>query len=619
MSFSPLFIEKVRDSANIVDVIGQYTELKRSGVRLAGLCPFPDHKEKTPSFSVSEDRQLYHCFGCGKGGNVFTFLQTYRGMTFPDAVEYLAERAGIPIEREKIKGKEVRAKSPQEVDEQKMYFRINKLAAEYYHFLLGKLPENHIHRQYLKKRLLTPEIVENFKIGISPESWDALALVFKKRGVPQELAEKLGLLKKRNKGDGYFDLFRQRLMFPIFSPTGEVLGFGGRTLSDEQPKYLNSPETPVFNKGKTFYGLHETAKYIRSEDQAILVEGYMDLLALYSAGIRNVVAVLGTALTDHHAKILKRYTKNVMLLFDGDAAGQRASERSLSILLAQGLFPKELTLPDGMDPDDFIKNHGAEALKQRMSQAPEAFTAFLERCVKENGGTNAIDKVKTFDRLGPVLKLVADPRLHELYVREAVDRLGVTEEWVRKALANLKSEKIVTETAKPDVQTPPQAPIDAQSQVWSVSQLAKAEVQLIQMALKSVEYMQAIGKSGVEEEMSAEARAILQWISASYRQNPDGFDKLPALLTSKVDQPNFVTMALSSTPVEGDGEKDHKLIQDCVKWVHGRFLRAKAKELATEMTGPVSAEQLEQFMNVQKRKHSLLKEGSAGDSEETER
>lgn len=659
MSFSQNFIEKVRESSNIVDIIGQHTQLKRAGARLSGLCPFPDHNEKTPSFSVSEDRQLYHCFGCGKGGNVYTFLQNYRGMSFPESVEYLAERAGIAIEKtEPPKGSGGHYNQFQKnTADKKTFLRINSLAADYFHYILKKLPADHEHKRYMRERGLTDEMIDIFRIGISPKGWEGFVKVLEKRNAPVALAEKLGLVKQRNNKDGHFDLFRDRLMFPILSPMSEVLGFGGRTLNDDEPpKYLNSPETPVFNKGKTFYGLHETAKHIRTEDQVILVEGYMDLLALYSYGIKNVVAVLGTALTENHARLLKRYTKNVLVLFDGDSAGQKAAERSLSILLSQDLLPREVKLPEGQDPDDFLKAHGADELKKRFKQAPEFYTSFLDRCSKEFG-TGAINKVKTIDRVGPILLQISDSRLRQLYFQETLDRLGVEEAWLKSALQKMKekasqgfsaaltqqpSQKTNSSTSRvPSAQNQqgsvvhstagssenPEAENALHQRVWRASTLPKAELQLLQVALKSLRNWQQVYESEFIEEMSEESRDIFHWLSGVYRQGPDQFDRLPALLASRVDAPNLVTVAISSTPTSenetdggvanGNEERDEKLIQDCLGWIHGRYLRAKAKELALEMSGQPTPEQLEQFMNVQRRKRKMLASDKNDKTEDT--
>lgn len=355
MRFDESFIEKVQQANDIVDIIGTHTELREKGDRLWGRCPFPDHAEKTPSFSVSSSSQLYYCFGCKKGGNLFNFLKDYQGLNFREAIEFLARRASIAIPEE----------APHKIaarDSRDLLLKVNKAAAIYFHQAIKALPTEHPVQGYLLKRGLTSEIIEKFRVGLTGDDWQGLINVLNGKRAPLTAAETLGLIKKKKTGSDYFDLFRNRIMFPIFSPSGDVLGFGGRTYTDENPKYLNSPETPLFSKGKVLYGLHETGKFIRSEDRAIIVEGYMDVIALYAVGIQNTAAILGTAFTPEHAKLLKRYTTQVTMLLDGDEAGMNAAEKSLPILLAAGLRVKGCFLPGGKDPDDFVKENGVEAL-----------------------------------------------------------------------------------------------------------------------------------------------------------------------------------------------------------------------------------------------------------------
>jgi len=269
-----------------------------------GLCPFPDHNEKTGSFSVREDLQVYYCFGCKKSGTIYRFIEEMQGLSFPEVVQMLAHRAGIEIPKDES-GFQVSDKYLQKVNQLK---KVNKLAADYFHKQLCSLKPDDYRQRYVVQRSITPDIIKRFGIGLAHDSWDELTREFQKLKAPTGLAEELGLIKKK-KQKGYYDAFRNRLMFPIFSLTGDCLGFGGRTLGSDKAKYLNSPESNLFHKGKILYGLYETAKHIRSEDRAIVVEGYMDCLALYQAGIKNVVAVLGTALTEDHAKLLRRFTK----------------------------------------------------------------------------------------------------------------------------------------------------------------------------------------------------------------------------------------------------------------------------------------------------------------------
>ena len=434
MRYSQDFIEKVRESNNIVEIIGQYTELKGSGHRRMGRCPFPDHNEKTPSFSVTDDNQLFYCYGCKKGGNVFSFLQTFNGMSFPESVEFLARRANIALPESDESGFKPRGPSR---DDKETLFKINKLAAVYFHQELKSEPLDSPVRQYLEKRGLTDEIVEKFRLGLSRDAWQGLTEHFVSRKVPLEGAETLGLIKPKKGGrvgDSHFDLFRDRLMFPIFSPTSDVIGFGGRTLGDGMPKYVNSSDSPVFHKGKIFYGIHETGRYIRAQDEVIVVEGYMDAISLYVAGVKNVVAILGTAFTADHAKLLKRFTLNVKMLLDGDEAGISGAERSLPILLEAGLMAKGFVLPEKMDPDDYVRANGADQLRNDIASAPELFNLLLNRRWLQDYHGSPSEKVQIIDQAAMVLRGLQNQQLIDLYAVEMARQLDVDIPWLRRAL-----------------------------------------------------------------------------------------------------------------------------------------------------------------------------------------
>jgi|GEM_PF-546693 len=434
MRYSQDFIEKVRESNNIVEIIGQYTELKGSGHRRMGRCPFPDHNEKTPSFSVTEDNQLFYCYGCKKGGNVFSFLQTFNGMSFPESVEFLARRANIVLPESDESGFKPHGPSR---DDKETLLKINKLAAVYYHQELKSEPLDSPVRKYLEKRGLTEEIVEKFRLGLSHDAWQGLTEHFVSRKVPLEGAETLGLIKPKKGGrvgDSHFDLFRDRLMFPIFSPTSDVIGFGGRTLGDGMPKYVNSSDSSVFHKGKIFYGIHETGRYIRAQDEVIVVEGYMDAISLYVAGVKNVVAILGTAFTADHAKLLKRFTLNVKMLLDGDEAGISGAERSLPILLEAGLMAKGFVLPEKMDPDDYVRANGADQLRNDIASAPELFNLLLNRRWLQDYHGSPSEKVQIIDQAAMVLRGLQNQQLIDLYAVEMARQLDVDIPWLRRAL-----------------------------------------------------------------------------------------------------------------------------------------------------------------------------------------
>lgn len=435
MRFNPDFVDKVREANNIVDVIAPYTQLRSAGSNFMGRCPFPDHNDKTASFSVSEDKQLYNCFGCKKSGNIFTFLQVFNGYSFPESIEFLARRANIALPE---RDEDPREKSFRELRENVL--ATNRLAASFFEESFKKLPATSPIRVYAEKRGLTAEIIETFKIGYSPDDWQGLVRAMRARRIPMEVGEKAGLVKKSSRagGESHFDLFRGRLMFPIVSTSGDVLGFGGRVLGDDEPKYLNSPETPVFHKSRVLYGLDVTARYIRSQDEAVIVEGYMDAVALFGAGLKNVAAILGTAFTADHGKLIRRMTPNVLMLLDGDRAGIQGAERSLPSLLAADIRPRGLILPDGKDPDDFIRENGVDALKEQMEKAGDLFTLLLTRHWMSGYRATSADRLTVVEQaasaLAPAGTAVLNSPMADLFIEEMAKFLDVDSAWVRKTI-----------------------------------------------------------------------------------------------------------------------------------------------------------------------------------------
>lgn len=627
MRFSSEFIDKVRDANNIVDVISQYSQLKRSGGRLMGLCPFPDHNEKTPSFSVSETKQVYYCFGCKKAGNIFSFLQEMQGLNFPEAIEYLANKAGIALpERE---DKKDLVKNEGHRDYKKLLWRVNAFASHYFQQKLKSFASDHPFIEYCKSRgIYNEEIIQIFHLGASTADWEGLVEAMKRQNVPLDTAETLGLIRARKKGQtGHYDLFRHRLMFPIISHTGHVVGFGGRIVGEGEPKYLNSPDSPVFHKGRTLYGLFESAKYIRLQDQVLVVEGYMDLISLFAAGIRNVVAPLGTALTRDHAALLKRHTKNVVLLFDGDEAGQTAAERSLPILTAEGLFAKSCVLPEGLDPDDFVRTQGAPALKQKIEESPDLFYVIFNRIFESYHGSSS-EKVGLLDKLAPFLQAVKDPRLKDLYVADVADRIQVEPRWVYRALKVNSEGRPAGVDSRPQPMDPQEEPSPAgpNSQVTQnegsnvsskrpqivVRNPPKAEIYLVNMALMNESNFKKVRDSRVIEDFQSSAlRELLSHAEQLYRQMPNEFDKLTALLVSDVDPPGAIGLHLDKPLVDMDEEGIEKLMADCLRRVRETHLRAQIKNISSHLQGKSPSEQikqLEQIMNIHKDRQTLRKD-----------
>lgn len=599
MSFSQDFIEKVRDANNIVDLFEEYTSFKRSsGGQAMGRCPLPGHNEKTASFSVSEPKQVYHCFGCGKSGSIFDALRELKNLNFPEAVEYLATRAGISIPSDMKK-----SNGPDRTTEiRNKLIKINRVSAEYFQKNFQGLDAKNPIKMYAEKRGLNQEIQEQFKIGYATDEWEGLQKQLIRLKAPLKMAQDLGLLKPRQKGNGTYDLFRNRLMFPIQDHKGDFVGFGGRALSDDQqPKYLNSSDSEVFHKGSVFYGLNVTSKYIRESDQVILVEGYMDLLALYAVGIRNVVATLGTALTDQHARLLQRFTKNVLVLFDGDSAGQKAAERSLPTLLRGGLIPRGLILPNKMDPDDFVKANGVEALRALIEKAPELFVLFLDQSLIGFTGT-AAQKLKTLDRVSPILAEVKDVRLRRLYSEEIARRLGVEIELVEKSMR--VGTRMVRQQIEAITDKAAQNVIKEGSQRVRLAKAPKAEIFLLNLALMSAERLHAIWTSEVVDEFSHPgAQELLTRAYESYRQNPNEFAKLTAYLMGLTDSASELGLHLGKGFQDVATEELNRMQSDCIFQVKERFKKAKLREITARMRGQPAQDQLkelEQIVNMNK-------------------
>jgi DNA primase len=623
MKFSQDFIEKVQDSSNIVDVISQYTQLKQAAGGFMGRCPFPDHPEKTPSFSVSETKQVYNCFGCHKKGNIFIFVQQYMGMSFPEAVEYLAGRAHIALP-DPAPGEH--EEQDQQSKKKKALLEVNRLAVQYFHEQYKTLPKNHPAKTYVSgKRLLSDETINEFKIGYASDEWDGLARYLEGKNVPMTLAEEARLVKARPQGNGYYDIFRERIIFPIFNLMGEPIAFGGRIISQGEPKYLNSGETPVFHKGKVLYGLSQTARYIRGDDQAIIVEGYMDLVSLYQAGIRNVAATMGTALTFEHGRLLGRMTKNIVAVFDGDQAGRTAAERSLALLLAADVHPKGLVLPDEMDPDDYVKSQGSESLMQLIQSSADLFSMVLGMWTLGFRG-DASEKVKLADRLKPVFDSIFDSRLRRLYLEEAARKIGVEPAWLANAFKAGKTAPIQNQGPKTALTTipltgekiSPSSVSTGETENWvKLKGASKAEGLLLGLSLKNRNNFNVLIESDLISVIRhAGVQALLQKAATTYRQDPEKFDKLAGLLTSFVDMPEllFAPGTGEADPINelsvraNEREMEGKLLNDCIKRIREQHLQALADQLAAEIKVQPTSEKMEQFMNVKRDLLALGKE-----------
>lgn len=419
-------INEVRERTDIVELVSQYVTLKRSGANHTGLCPF--HAEKSPSFSVHAGRQFYHCFGCGVGGDAFSFLMKIEGLSFPDATRRLAERAGIDLEERQL--------SPEEEQRQQhsdRLYRVNELAAAYFHQGLMEQSTGEVGRQYLKRRGYGRKAAGEYQIGYAVEAWEGLAKHLQQQGVAAEDARTLGLIRPRKEERGDYDLFRGRLMFPIYDLSGRVVAFGGRVLDDSKPKYINSPESPIYHKSRVLYGLYQARQAMRQSGDVILVEGYFDQLALYRAGFPQVVATCGTALTSDHARLLKRYVQRVLLLFDQDAAGKQATFKAMAALQEEGLPALVIGLPSGEDPDSFIQSQGADAFQLRLEQARPAMDLFMEDAL-EQAGAGVEQKVRAAEVVVSRISELTSSMEQDLYLKELSARSGIDVQLLKQQL-----------------------------------------------------------------------------------------------------------------------------------------------------------------------------------------
>ena len=390
-----------------------------------GLCPF--HAEKSPSFTVDADKQLYHCFGCGVGGDVFSLVMEKENLSFPEALKHLAERYNIPLPRRNL--------TPQALKLEEQVQNLNESALAFFRKSLQSTPEGKQALDYLKKRGLTDALIEEFKLGYAPNSWNAMMSHFKAKGVAENLLEKAGLALPGRKAGEYYDRFRGRAIFPIFSLTGKTVGFGGRSLFDQDPKYLNSPDTPVYTKGRLLYGLNFTKDHIRNAGELILVEGYTDFLSLYQAGFKNVVASLGTALTPNQVALALRFAPKVVINYDGDAAGKLATSRAIPLLFESDIEVSVLILPENLDPDGYLNKYGPEKYRLMIEKNRTPLINFLIGHFSPKDPTNTPEEKKKIAVSVLQTTLINPDSLKgSEYLKQMCERLGIEENIVRNSL-----------------------------------------------------------------------------------------------------------------------------------------------------------------------------------------
>jgi DNA primase len=557
-SIPPEIVEEVKNRTDILSLVSEYVTLKKAGRNFVGLCPF--HKEKTPSFSVNQDKQIFYCFGCGEGGNALTFLMKINSMAFPEAVRQLARKAGIRIP-EKPLTKEDRERFSQ----REQLFRLNEIAAEFYEKNLLSAGGERA-RTYIRDRGIDPKTGKTFRLGYAPDGWKALYEHLSKKGVPLKLAEQAGLILPRSDGSAYYDRFRGRLMFPIEDVQGHIVAFGGRILGEGEPKYMNSPESPVYIKGKNLYGLGKAREEIRSRGFAVLVEGYFDFLSLWNAGIRNVVASLGTALTREHVDLLRRFTGQITAVFDPDEAGRKALSRSIELFIAGNLEAKAVVLPDGLDPDAFVRRRGREEFESVLARADNMVDYYIDSVLKSEG--SIVGDRRAFREAAAFIVRFDDAVVRDLFVKRVAERLGVDEVLLKKEIQKGRSAGVSPEKNSEASAAKAGAGSDA------------LELKIIRMMLQYPERIPAAAETAIlqylkEEDAGAVAKAILDSLRSDGKVDVaslvDGFHQ-PA------DRRKLMQWIMEKEPPL-EGPVIDRMFADGIRQLKKRWYRDRHREL----------------------------------------
>lgn len=507
-SINEEIVEKVKVSSDIVNIVSDYVQLRKSGTNHIGLCPF--HNEKTPSFTVSETKQIFHCFGCGEGGDAVSFIMKKENLDFPGAVIFLADKLGIEI-------LDSSNANPRIVDEKNKTYEINKEAARYFY---NNLVESNIAQSYLKKRMLSNKVIRQFGLGYSLDSWDSLYKYLSNKRFSDEDILRTGLIGKKKDGEGYFDKLRNRIIFPIIDTKSRVIGFGGRVLDNSLPKYLNSPDTNVFNKGNHLYGLNLLNKY-SNRKRIILVEGYMDVISLFNNEINYSVASLGTALTDRQAKLIKRYGEEVYICYDSDAAGIKAALRAIDIILKVDINPRIIVIPGGQDPDEFILKNGLIEF-ERLLVNSYSHVDFKVYTSKSRFNLDNLDEKIEFTReVARIIRELKSPIEQDVYIDKISKETGITKDAIEREVKGNKGyinkiknvnninnlNKIVRKDIKPVNTKLPSGQL-------------KAEIELIKLMIKEKDYFEQISKElDIDSFDSIECKNIYNLLNLFYKED----------------------------------------------------------------------------------------------------
>ncbi|WP_391201936.1 DNA primase [Psychrobacillus sp. L4] len=587
-------IEQVRNNNDIVDLVSEYVQLTKRGRNYFGLCPF--HGEQTPSFSVTQEKQIFHCFGCGAGGNVITFLMDIENLSFHDAVSKLGNRIGLTIEESSSNSSEVITPISKEVVIMK---KAHEFASEYFHHLLLHTEEGENALNYLEERGFSKEIIEKYKIGWSLQKWDALTTLLERKGMDLKEIEKTGLIIRKENELKYFDRFRGRIMFPVFDESGHVIAFSGRIInkSENEAKYLNSPESPIFQKSQVLYNLDKARPDIRKQRNVVVFEGFLDVIAAAKAGIINGVATMGTALTSQHITKLNRLTSNVTLCYDGDKAGMEAAKRASTSLQAQNIQTEIAIIPDAMDPDDYIKNFGEEAFRTKIIEKPHSYLSFMMIVLKRDKNFN--NENDTLQYIQEILEILSERNSsveRDLYIRQISQETNVSEEAIYQHLRKLQGKK--AKQSKNQSIAPLQINTELKKKKRTLTADERAERILLSHMLHNPQVIDIARNISGEQFFIRDAyEAAYVRLMGFYEEYPDGDFQRFLEVINDIELKKIVMEAALS---ERDPDHETEEVMDCLR--HIRKYRVEqqieqklheAKE-AEKMTDMVKALQLAQ-------------------------
>jgi len=560
LQISEEILEKIKSQNDIVDVISERVRLRKSGRNFTGLCPF--HNEKTPSFSVSQEKQIYKCFGCGEAGNVISFVMKEKNLPFIEAVKYLASRANIPLEMNNGE----KSKAAKKKD---LLYRINVEAAK---FFFSNLMNNQNAKEYFLNRGIKEETIKKFGLGFANDSWNSLMFYLRKKGINDTLLEEAGLISVNEEKGSKYDRFRNRVMFPVFDYQGRVIGFGGRVLDDAKPKYLNSPETLVFQKGTNLYGLNFALKHNMSERYFVIVEGYMDLISLHQYGITNVVASLGTALTINQARLLKRYADKVIISYDADMAGQMATLRGLEILRTAGFDVRVLNIPQGKDPDEYVRSNGKEAFLKLINSAEPLIDYRMKKAEEGIDFKNSQSLILYAKR---IMEVISDlnPVEKDVYIKKASENTGIKEQTLYDILKSKMKDNRENNFRNNKEENG--------SKLYVEPGFLKAERAILKIMLENNEYLQYIEERISENDfILLEHKEIFTIIMLAKGENINNID---SFIESKLNNTKSIGELIKIREENIFFADDVKVqINDFINEIHSYKLRQRIDQLRKE-------------------------------------